>query len=155
MKMPPIIQLIDTLAIQSPIIGFCNPKVELLDKEQCSLTIPLSHQTKSHINTLGFGPLAIGADLTGGLLALYLGQFYDKPLDFCFSKAEILFLRKPISDVFFSCLDGAKINNTLKTARESGTAHTVDIHIQACVYKGQLKKSVAKFMLTLFVHFTE
>ncbi len=146
--------MLKRLEIESPIITYCKPDILRLTEEQCDVLIPLSHATKSHINTMGFGPLSIGADLTGGLLVFYHGQYYDKALNFCFSKAIISFLRKPTTDVLFTCLDGALIKQTLDKAYQMKKGLLVDIRVLASMQKEQRIKRVAEFILTLYVEYT-
>ena len=51
-------------------IYYCRPKVIRVDDQLLEIKIPLNRRTKNHINSMYYGALSVGADVTGGFLAL-------------------------------------------------------------------------------------
>ena len=51
------------------ITGF-NPKIVQISDESLEIKIRLNRRTKNHLNSMYFGTLSIGADITGGFLAM-------------------------------------------------------------------------------------
>ena len=53
-----------------PLLWFCRPKIIILNTESVEIKIPLRRRTKNHLNSMYFGALSVGADITGGFLAM-------------------------------------------------------------------------------------
>ena len=53
-----------------PLMLFCNPKIIEFDDEKVIVKIRLKRKTKNHLGSMYFGVLAVGADVTGGFLAM-------------------------------------------------------------------------------------
>lgn len=53
-----------------PMIWYCRPKVIEHTDEKIEIKIPLKRKTKNHLGSMYFGVLAVGADITGGFLAM-------------------------------------------------------------------------------------
>ena len=53
-----------------PLLFFCRPKIIELDSKVVEIKIPLKRRTKNHLNSMYFGALSVGADITGGFLAM-------------------------------------------------------------------------------------
>ena len=51
-------------------IYYCRPKVIAVDSDSLEIKIPLNRRTKNHINSMYFGALSVGADITGGFQKL-------------------------------------------------------------------------------------
>ena len=59
---------------QVPLIGFCQPSIEAISDEHCEIKISLNTKTQNHVASLYFGTLAVGADITGGFMAMMLAE---------------------------------------------------------------------------------
>ena len=53
-----------------PLLWFCRPKIIRITSETVEIKIPLMRRTKNHLNSMYFGALSVGADITGGFLAM-------------------------------------------------------------------------------------
>ena len=53
-----------------PLIWWCRPKVVSHTDDGIEVKIPLRFRTKNHLGSMYFGVLAVGADVTGGFLAM-------------------------------------------------------------------------------------
>ena len=51
-------------------IYYCKPKVIYVDDNSLEIKVPLNRRTRNHINSMYFGALSVGADITGGFLAM-------------------------------------------------------------------------------------
>lgn len=57
-----------------PLIGYCRPRFLHLDAYSVTILIPLRRRTRNHLGSMYFGVLAIGADIAGGALAVYIAD---------------------------------------------------------------------------------
>lgn len=99
-----------------PMIHFVRPKLLTCSPELIQIKIPFRRRTKNHLNSMYFGALNIGADLAAGLFVYYHGQRYNKQVTLAFKSAKSQFLKRPESDVVFSCLEGPLIVNKIEEA---------------------------------------
>jgi acyl-coenzyme A thioesterase PaaI-like protein len=53
--------------LKVPMIAWVRPKVIELNDERSVIKIALTRRTKNHLNSLYFGALCVGADVTGGI----------------------------------------------------------------------------------------
>ena len=52
-----------------PMIHSCRPVFISISKTHSEIKIPLKRHTKNHLNSMYFDALAVGADITAGILA--------------------------------------------------------------------------------------
>jgi hypothetical protein len=102
-----------------PMIYYCRPSVIYNDKEKLEIKIPLNRRTKNHLNSMYFGALSVGADITGGFLALPAIQKSGKKINLVFKDFNAQFLKRAESDVHFICKDGMAVNNLVTKAIET------------------------------------
>jgi hypothetical protein len=95
-----------------------------------------------------FGVLAVGADITGGFLAMDPIQESGRKITLIFKDFKADFLKRPEGDVHFICRDGLAIKELVKTATNSGERHNYKLNIEATV-PSLSPDVVAKFELTL------
>lgn len=143
--------LIENIKTQVPLIAFCNPNIKKLSSQACSVLIPLTLNTRSHIGSMGFGALAIGADCTGGFLVWYLAKKLNEKIDFCFSNAKINFLKKPKTDVLFNCLEGEIISEAIKKTLMNKQSVNILIHVTAETITPNGTEPVATFEMNLAI----
>ncbi len=132
-----------------PLIFAVNPKVLLLNQQECKIKIPLNRITRNHANCMYFGALAIGADLAGGLLAME--AFKNTPIHFLFKDVKGDFLKRCESDALFHCHDGEAIEKAVDEAKT--TKERVNIPMNITVYAPDTLglEPCAKFVLTLSI----
>ena len=53
-----------------PLISYVRPSVVAVDEEKIVVKIPFRRRNRNHLNSMYFGALCVGADCTGGLLAM-------------------------------------------------------------------------------------
>ena len=131
-----------------PLIWWCRPKVINHSEERLEVKIPLRFRTKNHLGSMYFGVLAVGADVTGGFLAMSPIMKSGRKVALIFKDFKADFLKRPEGDVHFYCDDGLEIKELVKKAIETGERHNFTMLIEAIVPSISMDV-VARFWLTL------
>ena len=131
-----------------PLIWWCRPKVIEHTDERLEVKIPLRFRTKNHLGSMYFGVLAVGADVTGGFLAMDSIMKSGRKVALIFKDFKADFLKRPEGDVHFYCEEGLEIKELVKKAIETGERHNFTMLIEATVPSISMDV-VARFRLTL------
>ena len=131
-----------------PLIWFCRPKIINISSESIEIKIGLNRRTKNHLNSMYFGTLSIGADITGGFLAMLCIQESKKKVALIFKDFNAEFLKRAEGDVHFICKQGDSISNLVNKAIQTGNRENMLLEISAFV-PSISAEIVAKFQLTL------
>ena len=134
--------------VKIPLIFFCRPRVVNISHNSLEVKIKLNRRTKNHLNSMYFGVLSIGADLTGGFLAMKLIRNKNTKIALIFKDFHADFLKRAEGDVHFICDEGVKIKNLVEVADSTGERQNMPIHVKAIV-PSVSTESVANFILTL------
>jgi len=129
-------------------IWYCRPKVIEHTDEKIEIKIPLRRRTKNHLGSMYFGVLAVGADITGGFLAMDPIQESGRKIALIFKDFKADFLKRPEGDVHFMCNDGAAIKELVDKTANSTERFNYKLNIDAVV-PSISSEVVAKFELTL------
>jgi acyl-coenzyme A thioesterase PaaI-like protein len=132
-----------------PMIFFVGPKIIELDENHCVVKIPLNYRTKNHLNSLYFGALAVGADIAGGLIAVYLLDKLKIKASLVFKSFKANFLKRPLSDTYFECIEGVKVQSLIEKIKNSNERHHEILKIDAYTYENNIKTLVAQFEIEL------
>ena len=136
--------------LKIPLLASVRPSVVELTDTRCVVRVPLRRWTKNHLGSMYFGALAIGADCAGGLLAMDQIKRSGQPVSLVFKTFQATFLKRPESDVYFICEEGATIRDQVRRALESEDRITEPMHVQAAVkLPDGAFEPVAEFMLEL------
>ena len=131
-----------------PMIWYCRPKVIEHTDERIEIKIPLKRKTKNHLGSMYFGALAVGADITGGFLAMNPIQESGRKINLIFKDFKADFLKRPEGDVHFICNDCLAVIELVETVAKSNERHNFKLSIDAIV-PSLSPEIVAKFELTL------
>ena len=131
-----------------PMIWYCRPKVIEHTDEKIEIKIPLKRKTKNHLGSMYFGVLAVGADITGGFLAMDPIQESGRKINLIFKDFKADFLKRPEGDVHFTCNDGLAVKELVDRVSKSSDRHNFKLIIEATV-PSISSEVVAKFELTL------
>jgi len=131
-----------------PLIFYCRPKVVSISNTRLEVKIKSNRRTKNHINSMYFGVLSIGADVTGGFLAMKFIQESKSKISLIFKDFHADFLKRAEGDVHFVCADGLAIQKLVEVTEQTGERQNLPIHITATV-PTVANEPVAKFILTL------
>ena len=133
-----------------PLIFYCRPKVVSISDTRLEVKIKFNRRTKNHLNSMYFGVLSVGADVTGGFLAMKFIQESQSQISLIFKDFHADFLKRAEGDVHFICEDGSAIQNLIEIAEETGERQNLPVHITAKV-PSISPEPVAKFILTLSI----
>ena len=133
-----------------PLIYFCRPRVVSISDTSLEVKIKFNRRTRNHLNSMYFGVLSVGADVTGGFLAMKLIQSSSSRISLIFKDFHADFLKRSEGDVHFFCNEGMAMQQLVKKAEETGERQNMPIHITATV-PSISKDLVAKFILTLSI----
>ena len=131
-----------------PLIFFCRPKVVYISDTKLEVKIKLNRRTKNHLNSMYFGVLSVGADVTGGFLAMKLIRNNQSRISLIFKDFHADFLKRAEGDVHFICEDGLAIKNLVEVVEQTGERQNLPLHITATV-PSISNETVAEFILTL------
>jgi len=132
------------------LIFYCRPKVISMSEQRLEIKIKLNRRTKNHLNSMYFGVLSVGADLTCGFLAMKYIQASKSRINLIFKDYHAEFLKRAEGDVHFVCEEGIAIQNLVIAAEETGERQNLPVHIVATVPKIS-DEPVANFILTLSI----
>ena len=119
--------------LKIPLLASVRPSVVELSDTRCVVRIPLRRWTKNHLGSMYFGALAIGADCAGGLLAMDQIKRSGRKVSLVFKAFQATFLKRPESDVYFICEEGAAIRGQVARTLASEERITEPMTIQAAV----------------------
>jgi hypothetical protein len=97
-----------------------------------------------------FGVLSVGADVTGGYLAMRYIRASKSRITLIFKDFHADFLKRAEGDVHFLCDEGLAMKALVKQAEETGKRESMPVHITATV-PSISTDPVAKFILTLSI----
>ncbi|NQX82556.1 MAG: DUF4442 domain-containing protein [Flavobacteriaceae bacterium] len=131
-----------------PLLHYCKPKLISLTDEEMIVKIALRRRTKNHLNSMYFGALAVGADITSGLFAFYYSTKNKQKMSFAFKSANMQFLKRAESDVIFKCRQGLLIKECIDQSASEKKRINKNIDVEAFNKENEL---VASFQMTLSV----
>ena len=132
-----------------PLMFFCRPKVVEINSNSVTIKIPFKRRTKNHVGSMYFGALAVGADLSGGLLALEHIRKSKRKINLLFKDFHADFLKRAEGDVHFKCNEGEKIKSLVEQVISTGNRCNTPINVTAYVPSKLGEQPVAKFILAL------
>ena len=136
--------------IKIPLILFCRPRIIRVDEQGIEVKINLNRRTRNHLKSMYFGVLSIGADVTGGFLAMQQIAKSKSNISLIFKDFHVDFLKRAEDDVHFICSQAKEIKMLVEKAKTTGERHSMPIQIIAIVPKLSTEV-VAKFILTLSI----
>lgn len=137
--------------LKVPMIAYVKPKIIEISEEKLIIKIKLRRRTKNHLNSMYFGTLAVGADIAGGLLALFFADKSKRNISLAFKSFKADFLKRPESDVYFVCEEGAKIKDMLERSDKQKERINEMLEIEAFTNYYGKKEKIADFGLELSV----
>ena len=133
-----------------PLIFFCGPRVVRITETSLEVKIKFNRRTRNHLNSMYFGVLSVGADVTGGFLAMEYIRASKSNMSLIFKDFRADFLKRAEGDVHFICTEGTEIRALIQKSEETGKRESMPVHIAATV-PSISPELVAKFVLTLSI----
>jgi acyl-coenzyme A thioesterase PaaI-like protein len=132
-----------------PTIFFVGPKVLELSDTSCKVKIPLNWRTKNHLNSIYFGVMAVGADVTCGLAAMRMIMDSGKNVSLSFKDFKAEFLKRAEGDTIFVCNQNKEIKALVESVLKSGERENLSLNIVATTPSKLGDEPVATFNMTL------
>ena len=132
-----------------PLIAFVKPSVVAIDEEKIVVKIPFRRRNRNHFNSIYFGALCVGADCTGGLLAMKYIEEQPERIALVFKDFQADFLKRAEDDTFFVCEQGREISALVEQASRLEERQEMAVKVTATVPTRFGDEPVAKFTMTL------
>ena len=131
-----------------PMLYYVEPSILKLNNDEIQIKIPFKDKNKNHLGSMYFGVLCVGADASGGVLAMKLIKDSGKNISLVFKDLKADFYKRAMGDTIFICKDGERIRKLIDKVIATGERHNMPLHIDAFV-PTQQDEPVAHFVLTL------
>jgi acyl-coenzyme A thioesterase PaaI-like protein len=132
-----------------PLIAFVKPSVVAIDEEKIVVKIPFRRRNRNHLKSIYFGALCVGADCTGGLLAMKYIEQQPVRIALVFKDFQADFLKRAEDDTFFVCEQGREISALVDQASRLEERQEMAVKVTATVPTRFGDEPVAKFSMTL------
>ena len=138
---------------QIRMIGFVGARLVEYSDEKTVVRIPLNRKTRNHLNSMYFGALATGADVTGAWIAFDYLYRTKKNVSVVFKNLNAEFLKRADGDVFFTCTDGPKVLSAFNETIADGERKNVAVNVDATVPSKHGDEPVARFQLVISMRY--
>ena len=135
--------------LKIPLVFFCSPRIVEMTSDVVEIVIPLNYRTKNHLGSMYFGVQAVGADVSGGLLAMNRIMETGNKVNLVFKDFRADFLKRPEGDVHFRSEDGAKVRALVDKALQSGERETATVEIVGTCPSKLGNEPIGRYFLTL------
>jgi len=120
-------------------------KVDELTPSHGTVSVPYYFLNKNPFRSTYFAVLAMAAELSTGVLALYHTYGYNPSVSMLVANVEASFNKKATGRTFFTCHDGEKIFKAVKTTLKTGEGQTVQTET---VGRNKEGDEIARFKIT-------
>ena len=135
--------------LKIPLIFYVKPSVILINQDKIVVKIPFKRRNKNHLRSMYFGTMCVGADCSGGLLAMKLIEDRPEKISLVFKDLTADFLKRAEGDTYFTCEQGREIKQLVDTVSQSEARKEMPITITATVPDKFGDEPVAEFTMTL------
>ncbi len=135
--------------LKVPLISYVKPSVVTIDDEKIVVKISFRRRNRNHLNSLYFGALCVGADCTGGLLAMKYIEERPVRIALVFKDFQADFLKRAEDDTYFTCEQGREISALVDLVSRSEDRQEMAVNVTATVPTKFGEEPVAKFTMTL------
>ena len=137
-----------------PMLYYVEPSIEKITDKEVQVKIPFKDKNKNHLGSMYFGVMCVGADASGGVLAMKLIEDSGRKISLIFKDLKAEFFKRAEGDTLFVCTQGEEIKRLIEKTIETGERQNMPLHIDAFV-PSQQKEPVAHFVLTLSLKLKE
>lgn len=133
-----------------PLVLFIGPRVVESTPTRFVLKVPLGYRTRNHLNSMYFGALGIGAELSIAAVAAMTIHESKQKIDFVFKDYKAEYLKRADGDVYFVCEEIADVVELIEQSKT--TTERIEKLLKGYAYvpsKGE--DPVMKYELTLSV----
>lgn len=134
-----------------PLLLFVTPRIVESSDKRFVLKIPLTYRTKNHLNSMYFGALGIGAELSVAAAAVVAITESKQKIDFVFKDFTGQFLKRADGDVHFICDEMESVKSLIEEAKTNPNRLERKLKGFAVVPSVSDKEPVMTYELTLSV----
>lgn len=145
-KMRWMLFLLGTFKI--PMIGYLRPRLMELTDNRVLVRIKCRRRSKNHLNSMYFGALAVGADISAGIHAFYFAKKHNLKVSFAFKSMQVEFIKRAETDVTFLCEQGLLIEEIVLESKRTNSRINRQIDVQALNTSGEV---IATFIMEISV----
>jgi len=87
--------------LKLPLLFYIRPVVTKYDEKICHIKVKLKRRSQNHLNSMYFGALTMGAELSIAAIAVFEIRGLKKPIDFIFKDFKCQFIKRADTDVIF------------------------------------------------------
>lgn len=135
--------------LKVPLLFYVRPIVVAIDEEKIVVKVPFRRRNKNHLNSMYFGTLCVGADSTGGLLAMKFIDERPEHISLVFKDFKAEFLKRAEDDTYFICEQGREISALVERTSRSEKRQEMEVNVTATVPTKFGDEAVAEFTMTL------
>ncbi len=133
-----------------PMLIYTGVSIVELNENRTVVKVPLNWRTKNHLNSMYFGSLAVGADVTAGLYASLLIKELDKKVHLSFKDFNANFLKRSMSDTYFVVENNKEIAEFVNSVvAVPGVRQNLPVNVYATTNANENGERIADFILTL------
>ena len=137
-----------------PMLYYVEPSVVKISEKEVHVKIPFKDKNKNHLGSMYFGVMCVGADASGGVLAMKLIEDNGRNISLIFKDLKAEFFKRTEGDAIFVCKQGDEIKELIKKTIETGERQNMPLHVDVFV-PSQQEDPVAHFVLTLSLKLKE
>ena len=100
-----------------PLVFFVTPRVVEVTETRFVVKVPLNRRTKNHLNSMYFGAMGIGAELSVAAAAVQAIAKSKQKIDFIFKDFSGQYLKRGDGDVHFICEEVAEVTKLIEEAK--------------------------------------
>lgn len=137
--------------LKIPLVLFVSPRVVEYNQNRMVLKIPLNYRTKNHLNSMYFGALGIGAELSIAAAAVVAITESKQKIDFVFKDYSAQYLKRADGHVHFICDEVDAVHALIEESKTTPERIERKLKGYAVVPKISATEPVMTYELTLSV----
>jgi hypothetical protein len=142
-KSPPKFRLF--MLRRLPAAFFSGLKIESIDEESCTVSIPYGWFTQNPFRSTYFACLSMAAEMSTGALALANVYKRMPAVSTLITAVESTYHKKAIGRTFFTCIDGVLIKEAIAASVQTNTSQTIKAYSKGVNAAGE---TIAEFWFT-------
>ncbi len=135
--------------VKIPLVSKIRPRVVAISEDSLTVKVPFRRRNRNHIRSMYFGALSIGAELTGGVLAMNAIRKSGEPVVMVFKSFHAEFLKRAEGHTCFVCDQGRELAELVQQAAQGGERVEREVRITATVPDKLGDEPVAEFRMTI------
>lgn len=137
--------------LKIPLVLFVSPRIVEATNKRFVVKIPLGYRTKNHLNSMYFGAMGIGAELSVAAAAVVAITESKQKIDFVFKDFSAQYVKRADGDVHFICEEVEVVQALIEESKVNANRIERKMKGYAIVPKVSTTEPVMTYELTLSV----